>query len=56
MYAIRSYYGGVEQFLHNAAQAVDLVDKENVSRLERGQDRGDVALAFHGGAGSGADS
>src|SRR3990172_7918924 len=48
-------HGGVQQFLHDAAQAVDLVDEKNVPRLERGEDRGDVAFSLHRGAGSGAD-
>ena len=32
----------VEDLLGGAAEAVDLVDEEDVARLERGEDRGDV--------------
>ena len=34
----------IEDLLRRAVEAVDLVDEEDVARLERGQDRGDVAL------------
>ena len=34
----------VEDLLDRAVEPVDLVDEEHVARLERGQDRGDVAL------------
>src|SRR5579859_5822455 len=46
----------IEDLLDRAVQAVDLVDEEHVSRLERGEDRGDVALALEGGAGDRADA
>ena len=36
----------VEDLLDGAVQPVDLVDEEHVARLERGEDRGDVALAL----------
>ena len=40
----------IEQLLDRAVQAVDLVDEEDVLRLERGQDRGHVGLAVDGRA------
>src|SRR5262249_28645370 len=40
----------VQDLLDGAVQAVDLVDEEHVARLERGEDRGDVALALERGA------
>ena len=42
---------GVEGLLQRAAEAVDLVDEEHGARLERGQQRGDVALALERRAG-----
>ena len=36
----------VEDLLDRPVEPVDLVDEEDVVRLERGQDRGDVALAL----------
>ena len=45
----------VQDLLGGAAQAVDLVDEEDVSRLERGQDRRDV-LALEVRAGDLADA
>ena len=36
----------VEGLLQRARQAVDLVDEEHAARLERGEERGDVALAL----------
>ena len=41
----------VEDLLDRPVQPVDLVDEEHVVRLERGQDRRDVALALERGAG-----
>ena len=41
----------VEGLLQRARQAVDLVDEEDAARLERGQERGDVALALERRAG-----
>ena len=41
----------VEDLLDGAVQPVDLVDEEHVARLERGQDRGDVALSLERRAG-----
>ena len=46
----------VEDLLDRAVQAVDLVDEEHVARLERGEDRGDVALALERRAGDLADA
>ena len=44
---------GVEGLLEGAWQAVDLVDEEDRAGLERGEERGDVALALERGAGCG---
>ena len=41
----------VEDLLDRAVDAVDLVDEQDVAILERGQDRGDVALALERGPG-----
>ena len=45
----------VEDLLDRAVEPVDLVDEEDVARLERGQDRGDVALALERRPGDLAD-
>src|SRR5207302_2085679 len=39
----------VEDLLDRAVQAVDLIDEKDVARLEGGQDRSHVALAFEYG-------
>ena len=41
----------IEGLLERAVEAVDLVDEEDGARLERGQQRGDVALALERRAG-----
>ena len=41
----------IEGLLERARQAVDLVDEEHGARLERGEERGDVALALERRAG-----
>ena len=41
----------VERLLERAVQAMDLVDEEDGARLERGQQRGDVALSLERRAG-----
>ncbi len=41
----------VERLLDRSAQPVDLVDEEDASGLEGGQERRDVGLALHGGPG-----
>ena len=41
----------IERLLERAVEAVDLVDEEHAARLERGQQRGDVALALERRAG-----
>ena len=41
----------IEGLLQRARQAVQLVDEEDAARLERGQERGDVALALERRAG-----
>ena len=41
----------IERLLDGAREPVDLVDEEDRARLERGQERGDVALALERGAG-----
>ena len=46
----------IEDLLDGAVQAVDLVDEQHVARLERREDRGDVALALERGAGDLADA
>src|SRR5262249_12021068 len=46
----------VEDLLDCAVEAVDLVDEEDVARLERRQDRGDVALPLERGPGDLADA
>ena len=46
----------VEDLLDGRVQPVDLVDEEHVARLERGQDRGDVALPLERRAGDRADA
>ena len=46
----------VEHLLDGARQPVDLVDEEHVARLERGQDRRQVALALERGPGDAADA
>src|SRR5438132_4389371 len=46
----------VEDLLDRAVQPVDLVDEEDVARLERGEDRGDVALALERRAGDLAEA
>ena len=46
----------IEDLLHRAAQAMDLVDEEDVPLPERGQDRGDVALALERRPGRGAQA
>ena len=46
----------VEDLLHGAVQPVDLVHEEDVALLERGEDRGHVALALEGRAGDRADA
>ena len=46
----------VERFLDRASQPVNLVDKEDVTVLEVGQDRRERALVFDGWPGSGADA
>ncbi len=46
----------VEDLLDGAAQPVDLVDEEHVSRLHRGEDRGHVAFALQRRAGHAADA
>ena len=48
-------HGRVEHFLDGTAEAVDLVDEEDVALLEVGEDGGDVGLALERRAGSGAD-
>jgi hypothetical protein len=45
----------IEDLLDRAVEAVDLVDEEHVPLRERGQDRGDVALAFERRAGRRAE-
>ncbi len=46
------FEGGVEDFFHYGAEAVDFVDEEDVMRLEVGEQGGEVAGAFeHGAAG-----
>ena len=45
----------VEDLLDGAVQPVDLVDEQDVARLERGEDRGEVALALERRARDGAD-
>ena len=45
----------VEDLLDGRVQAVDLVDEQHVARLERGQDRGEVALALERRPGDRAD-
>ena len=45
----------VEHLLDDAAEAVDLVDEEDVVGLEAGEDGGEVAGALDGGAGGDAD-
>ena len=45
----------VEDLLDRPVEPVDLVDEEDVARLERGQDRGDVALALERRPGDLAD-
>src|SRR5581483_6195525 len=47
---------GIEDLLDGRVQAVDLVDEEHVARLERGEDRRQVALALDGGARNRADA
>src|SRR5919201_6855903 len=46
----------VEDLLDGAVEPVDLVDEEDVARLERGEDRGDVALPLERRASEGADA
>ena len=46
----------IEDLLRRAVEPVDLVDEEDVARLERGQDRGDVALPLERRAGDLADA
>ena len=46
----------VEHLFDGAAQPVDLVDEENVARLERGEDRRHVALPLEAGPGDAADA
>src|SRR6266511_817280 len=46
---------GVEDLFNGRREAVDLVDEEDVARLECGQDRRQVALALQGGPGDDAD-
>ena len=41
----------VEDLLDRAVQPVDLVDEQDVARLEAGEDRGDVALPLERGPG-----
>src|SRR5262249_35595968 len=45
---------GVEALLDDGLQAVDLVDEEDVALAERGEDAGEVALAFERRAGGDA--
>ena len=49
------FEGGVEDFLDATAEAVNLVDEEDVVLLEVGEDGGHVAGALDGGAGGDAD-
>ena len=46
---------GIEDLLHRAVEAVDLIDKENVVLTQVGQKRREVARLFDGGAGGDAD-
>src|SRR5262249_58767563 len=46
----------VEDLLDRPVEAVDLVDEEDVARLERRQDRGDVALPLERGPGDLSDA
>ena len=48
----RSSIAGIERLLDGAPEAVDLVDEEDASGLERGQEGGDVGLALERRAGS----
>src|SRR6185369_943503 len=46
----------IEDLFDRRVQAVDLVDEEDVARLERGEDRGEVAFALDRGPRNGADA
>ena len=46
---------GIEDLLHRAVEAVDLIDKENVVLTQVGQKRREVARLFDGGAGGDAN-
>src|SRR5439155_22911341 len=46
----------VEDLLHGPAQAVDLVDEQDVPLVERGEDRGEVAGPLDGGTARVADA
>ena len=48
------FHRGVEDFFDDAAEAVDFVNEQDVAVLEIGEDAGEVAGAFDGGAGGDA--
>ena len=48
-------HGGVQDLLHRAVQAVDLIHKENIILVQVGQQRRQIAGLFDGRAGSDAD-
>ena len=43
-------HGGIEVFLHDGREAVDLVDEQHIARLQRGEDAGQVARLVENGA------
>ena len=49
-------HGRIEDLLHRRVQAVDLVDEQDVARLEIGQDRRQIARLGQDGARGGAEA
>jgi len=47
------FHGGVDEFLDDSREAMDLVDKEDVAALEVGEDAHEVAGSGEGGSGAG---
>ena len=51
----KSFHGGIEDFLHNAAEAMNLVNEQDVTLAKAGQNGGHVPRSFDGGTGSNPD-
>src|SRR5690606_21902008 len=46
-------HGGIEELLDDGAEAVDLVDEEDIAAIEIGEDAHQVTGTFQGGTGGG---